>query len=133
MIRSMKRSKWAAIVLLALIMGYFAFDKIALSPQRQAEFADSTTLSWAAPTENHDNSPLTDLTGYIIHYWTQAGRNETKIYVDDAETTSYDVENLMLGTYYFSVTAINSDGRESTFSNMAEKTIPSMTGSGESP
>ena len=133
MIRSMKRSKWAAIVLLALIMGYFAFDKIALSPQRQAEFADSTTLSWTAPTENHDNSPLTDLTGYIIHYWTQAGRYSNTIYVDDPETTSYEVENLMPGTYYFAVTAINSDGGESAFSNMVEKKIPLTTGSGETP
>lgn len=133
MIRSMKRSKWAVIVLLALIMGYFAFDKAVLSPQGQEEFAGSTTLSWTAPTENDDNSPLTDLTGYIIHYWDQAGQYSNTIYVGDPETTSYEVENLMPGTYYFAVTAINSDGGESAFSNMLEKTIPLMTGSGETP
>ncbi len=133
MIRSMKRSKWAVIVLVALIIGYFAFDKFVLLPQRQAELAGSATLSWTAPTENEDNSHLTDLTGYIIHYSTQAGQYSNTIYVDDPETTSYDVENLMPGTYYLAVTAITSDGRESAFSNMVEKTIPLMTGPGESP
>ena len=128
-----KLSKWKVIVLAALVLGYFAFDKIVLSPQRQAESDGSVTLSWTAPTENEDNSPLADLAGYKIHYGTQAGQYSNTIYVDDPETTSYEVENLMPGTYYFAVTAINSDGGESAFSNMVEKKIPLTTGSGETP
>ena len=129
----MKLSKWSVIVPLALIIGYFTFDKFVLSPRRQAEFTGSLTLSWTAPTENEDNSPLTDLAGYIIHYSTGADQYPTTIYVDDPKSTSYEVENLAPGTYYITVSAVNSYGVESTLSNTIAKTVPMMTGSGESP
>ncbi len=119
-----KLSKWKVIVLAALVLGYFAFDKIVLSPQRQAESDGSVTLSWTALTENEDNSPLTDLAGYFIHYGTQAGQYSNTIYVDDPKTTSYKFKILSPGTYYFAITAINFDGSESALSNMIAKTVP---------
>ena len=119
-----KLSKWKVIVLAALVLGYFAFDKIVLSPQRQAESDGSVTLSWTAPTENEDNSPLADLAGYKIHYGTQAGQYSNMIYIDDPTTTSYKFNNLSPGIHYFAITAINIDGRESALSNMIAKTVP---------
>jgi len=124
MIRLEKLSKWIVIMLAALVLGYFAFDIVVLSPQRQAEFDGSVTLSWIAPTENEDNSPLTDLAGYVIHYGTHAGQYSNTIYLDDPETTGYKFENLSPGTYYFAVAAINTDGAESTLSDMIAKTVP---------
>ena len=124
MIRLEKPSKWIVIMLAALVLGYFAFDIVVLSPQRQAEFDGSVTLSWIAPTENEDNSPLTDLAGYVIHYGTHAGQYSNTIYLDDPETTGYKFENLSPGTYYFAVAAINTDGAESTLSDMIAKTVP---------
>ena len=124
MIRLEKLSKWTVIVLPALMLGCSAFDENVLSPQRQAEFAGSVTLSWTAPKENEDKSPLINLIGYSIRYGTHAGQYLKTIYVDDPETTSYEVENLAPGTYFFAVTAINTDGRESTLSNMVSKTVP---------
>ena len=124
MIRLEKLSKWIVIMLAALVLGYFAFDIVVLSPQRQAEFDGSVTLSWTAPTENEDNSPLTDLAGYVIHYGTHAGQYSNTIYLDDPETTGYKFENLSPGTYYFAVAAINTDGAESTLSDMIAKTVP---------
>ena len=124
MIRVEKLSMWTVIVLAALMLAYFAFDKIVLSPPRQAEFDGSVTLSWTVPTENEDMSPLTDLAGYIIHYGTQAGQYSNTIYVDDPKTTSYKFENLSPGTYYFAITAINTDDVESALSDMIAKTVP---------
>jgi hypothetical protein len=124
MIRLERLSKWIAIVLIALVLGYFAFDNFVLSPQRQAVFHGSVTLSWAAPTENEDNSPLTDLAGYVIYYGTQAGQYSYTIHIDDPKTTGYKLESLSPGTYYFAITAINTDGAESAVSDMIEKTVP---------
>ena len=124
MVRLEKLSKWTVIMLAALMLGYFAFDKIVLSPQTQADFDGSVSLSWTAPTENEDNSPLADLAGYMIHYGTRAGQYSNTIHVDDPKATSYEVENLSSGTYYFAMTAISTDGAESALSNMIAKTVP---------
>jgi hypothetical protein len=37
--------------------------------------------------------------------------------------TSYLVSNLAPGTYYFGVTAYNTDGTQSTLSNVGSKTV----------
>jgi len=124
MIRVEKLSKWTVIVLATLMLAYFAIDRIVLSPPGHAEFDGSVTLSWTVPTENEDTSPLTDLAGYIIHYGTQAGQYSNTIYVDDPKITSYKVENLSPGTYYFSMTSINTDDVESALSDMVAKTVP---------
>lgn len=123
MIRPKILSKWILIVLPALLLGYFAFDKIMLSSQQQAESAGSARILWAAPTENEDDGPLTELNGYVIYYGTHAGQYSNMIVIDDPETTSYQIENLSPGTYYFAVTAINTDGLESTMSNMVVKKV----------
>ena len=123
MIRPKMMSKWIVIVLPALMLGYFAFDKIVLSSQRQAETAGSARISWTAPTENEDDGPLTEIAGYVIHYGTDAGQYSHIVVIKDPETTCYEFENLSPGTYYFAVTAINTDGLESTMSNMVVKKV----------
>jgi len=119
-----KPSIWAVISLLAVALGYVTFDKLVLSPQPQAEPSGSATLSWIAPTENEDDSPLTDLAGYVIHYTMKDGQYSETIYIDDPEITIHRVENLAPGTYYFSISAVESDGGESALSNVIAKTIP---------
>ena len=124
MMRRNKLSIWTAITLSALAVGYFTFDKLVLSPQRQAELSGSATLSWVPPTENEDDSPLTDLAGYVIHYTTEEGQSSETIDIDDPGITTYKVENLAPGTYYFSISAVESNGGESSLSNVIVKTIP---------
>ena len=86
--------------------------------------AGSATLSWDAPTTNSDGTPLTDLAGYKIYYGTDSA-NYTEI-IDTGNTTSYQVNNLTDGlTYYFAVTAYDTSGNESAFSNEVSKTIQS--------
>lgn len=83
----------------------------------------SATLNWTPPTQNSDGSPLTDLAGYNVYYGTAPGSYGTPIYLNNPGLSSYTVNNLSSNTYYFVVTAVNSMGVESNFSNMATKTI----------
>lgn len=81
------------------------------------------TLNWDAPTENTDGSPLTNLTGYKIYYGTSASALNQSINVSTAGVQTYVVENLSAATWYFAITAVSASGVESSFSNVANKTI----------
>jgi hypothetical protein len=85
----------------------------------------SATLSWTPPTQNMDGTPLTDLTSYNIYYGTSQGVYPNQVPVGNPGITSFVVDNLSPGTYFFVSTAINSAGIESPFSNVATKTITS--------
>jgi hypothetical protein len=82
----------------------------------------SATLSWTAPTQNTDGTPITDLAGYHIYYGVSASQMTTTITVTSAET-SYVVSGLAPATYYFAVVAFTSAGLDSPQSNVASKTI----------
>lgn len=82
----------------------------------------AATLSWQAPTQNTDGTPLMDLASYKIYYGTSEGNYPNQIPVNQGITT-YVVENLPADTYYFVTTAINSSGMESNYSNVATKII----------
>jgi len=74
------------------------------------------TLSWQAPTENADGSQLVDLKGYKVHYGSASKNYSDTIQVSNPGITTYMVENLKAGQYYFAVTAYNSAGQESSLS-----------------
>lgn len=80
-------------------------------------------LTWTAPTENVDGSPLTDLAGYKIYWGTQPGELTNSITIDNPAVVTYVLENLVPATYYFVATAFNSVGAESDPSDMASLTI----------
>ena len=83
----------------------------------------STTLSWTAPTLNEDGTPLDNLAGYKIYYGTASRSYTNTIQIDSPAITTYVVENLTPGTYYFAATAFNADGIESRFSGEASATL----------
>jgi hypothetical protein len=85
--------------------------------------AGTATLSWAAPTENIDGTPVTGLAGYRVYYGTSADALTQSIEVPGPATTTYVVSDLGPGTYYFAVAAYNSDGIEGAQSSVASKTI----------
>jgi hypothetical protein len=81
------------------------------------------TLSWTAPTENTDGSTISNLSGYRIRYGKSAGALTSTIVINNASVTTYVVEDLAPATWYFAVTAVNSSGAESSYSNVANKQI----------
>jgi len=81
------------------------------------------TLSWTAPTENADGSPLVDLSGYKIRYGTSPGDYTETVTLSNAGLNRYVVDNLTTGTYYFTISAYNSAGTESQLSGELSTTI----------
>jgi hypothetical protein len=73
-------------------------------------------LTWLPNTES-------DLAGYRVHIGTTSGSYHLPI--DVGNTTTHKMTGLSPGqTYYFSVTAYNTSGYESGYSNEASKSIP---------
>lgn len=83
----------------------------------------SATLSWTAPTENEDSSPLTDLAGYTVYYGTSIDDYPNSVTIYNPGITTNIVENLSTGTWHFIVTAFDLSGNESAPSNIVSLTI----------
>ncbi|HHN65661.1 MAG TPA: fibronectin type III domain-containing protein, partial [Nitrospirae bacterium] len=77
-------------------------------------FAYTVTLSWDANTES-------DLAGYKVYYGTSS-RNYTET-IDVGNTTTYQITGLSEGTYYFAVTAYDTSGNESDYSEEVSKSF----------
>jgi hypothetical protein len=77
--------------------------------------ANTVTLSWQPPTENTNGTSLNDLSGYRIYYGENSGNYTTSIQVANPGVTTYVVEDLPPGHYYFSMTSYTSSGAESGF------------------
>jgi hypothetical protein len=73
-------------------------------------------VGWNPPTENIDDSPLTDLAGYNIYWGTDPIALTENVTIAEPGVTSHLVENLGAGTYYFAVTAFNEQYIESELS-----------------
>ncbi len=86
--------------------------------------AGQVVLSWDPPTTNTDGTPLTDLGGYKLYYGTGSGSYGSVI--DVGNVITYTVTGLLDGTYYFAVTAHDTLGNESNFSNEVFRTIASV-------
>ena len=84
----------------------------------------SATLSWQAPTENNDGTPLTNLGGYRIAYGTSPSAFTKTVNLTNPGLTTYTITDLSSGTWYFAVKAYTTSGVESDLSNVASKTIP---------
>lgn len=80
-------------------------------------------LSWQPPTENEDGTPLADLTGYVIRYGRTAGALDKSLRITNPGTTMYVVDNLIEGTWYFSLSSVNASGVESRPTGYVSKTI----------
>ncbi len=81
------------------------------------------TVSWVPPTENIDGTALTTLAGFLIYYGKNAADLAEHVTVSNPGLTSYVLENLEDGTWYFRLRAYTSDGAVSDLSNIASKTI----------
>ncbi|NIS75028.1 MAG: hypothetical protein GTO08_07065 [Deltaproteobacteria bacterium] len=78
-------------------------------------------LTWEAPATNVDGTPVTDLAGFKIYIGPSSGSYTDSIDVGNVYT--YTLEDLPSGTLYFCVTAYDTMGNESDFSNEGSKTL----------
>lgn len=95
----------------------------ATSPTSAITAPGKATLSWTAPIENTDGTALTNLSGYKIYYGMTQNNLDSYQTIPNASVTAFIVENLTVGTWFFAVAAVNSQGMESAISNIASKTI----------
>jgi hypothetical protein len=84
----------------------------------------TATVSWTAPTTNDDGSTLTDLAGFRVAYGQNSASLDQSAAISNASISTYTVNNLTSGQWFFAVYAVNSSGLESGISNVASKTIP---------
>ena len=83
----------------------------------------AATVSWVAPTTRTDGTPLTNLAGFRIYYGATSGSYPNSVSVTNPNLTSYAIDALPAGTYYFVATAFDASGNESAYSAPASKTI----------
>lgn len=76
----------------------------------------TVTLTWLPPTQYSDGTPLTSLSGYDIYYGNASQSYSQSIKVSNPGLTTYVVQNLPAGTYYFAIAAYDSTGAQSSFS-----------------
>jgi hypothetical protein len=83
----------------------------------------SVTLSWTPPTQNEDGTALTDLAGYEVRYGKDQANLDRSVQLTNPSLSTYVVDSLTSGTWFFAVRSINSTGNGSVLSNVATKTI----------
>jgi hypothetical protein len=83
----------------------------------------SATVTWIAPSQNADGSPLTNLAGFHVYYGSDANVLSTLQDVPQPGISSTVVANLKSGTYFFAVSAYTADGAESELSAVVSKQI----------
>ena len=81
-------------------------------------------MTWQPPALNSDGSPLTDLAAFKVYWGTTPGTYSKSTKISSAAARTYTVGGLTKGTWYFVVTALNSKGVESPYSNVWSKTVP---------
>jgi hypothetical protein len=88
-----------------------------------ATASGSATLTWNAPTQNTDGTPYADAAGYRVYWGTSQGSYSNSHTLNGLGLQTYVVEPLTPGTWYFVVTAFDTSGNESTYSNVATKQL----------
>jgi hypothetical protein len=66
---------------------------------------------------------LNNLAGYEVLYGRSAAELSSSVSINNPSVSTYAIENLSSGTWYFAVVAVNGQGTWSPLSNIATKTI----------
>jgi len=81
------------------------------------------TVTVTPPTRNSDGSVLTNLAGMRIHYGTSPSGLTQQVQLVSTTPTTYTLNNLASGTWYFGATAYTATGAESAMSAVASLTL----------
>ena len=77
----------------------------------------SVTLDWIPPTQNVNGTPVLDLAGYNVYIGNLSGIYTDFRLLDNPGLVTYVLDLPGSGEWFVAVTAINSVGNESDFSN----------------
>jgi len=105
--------------LIFLILTILIFNSVSWAVPTQQR----TGLAWTAPTTNVDGSPYTDAGGFYVYWGTASGAyDDTRSFqiTDPADTNVLFSELVGLeepANYYFAVTAYDTSGNESDYSD----------------
>jgi len=122
------RGPWPVMLAIAALLSACgnadeASSTATASPTSSTTASGSATLSWVPPTKNTDGSVVTHLAGYYIYYGTRPTELNQVIQLKDPQLTSYEVNHLRPGTYYFSVVAFTESGAKGSSSPLVSKMI----------
>jgi len=92
------------------------------TPTNPTPSSYSASLSWTIPSAREDGKALSlsELSGYEVYYTTDASSTSkgTVVKIDGGNKSSYVVSGLPAGTYYFAISAIDTNGLKSALSSM---------------
>jgi hypothetical protein len=85
----------------------------------------TAALTWTAPGEREDGRALSpaELGGYRIHFGPAADPEQYVIEVSDSSSSQYTINGLDPDTWVFAVSAFDTAGEESSYSNSMTKVI----------
>jgi len=88
------------------------------------EILSSIQLSWDTPLKREDGTDLElyEINGYVIKYGTDTNNLDHQVGVVGADTGVL-IESLEVGTYYFSIATIDSDGVQGNYSPQIQQII----------
>ena len=77
----------------------------------------TTTLDWIPPTMNVDGTPLLDLAGHNVYFGPESGMYLDFRHLDNPGLVTYVLDLPSSGSWFITITALDSAGNESDFSN----------------
>ncbi len=119
--------KISAIIWVGLLLALVLFGAPETwAAEATVEGVGKLRLGWEAPTQNVDGSDLTDLAGYK-YYWGP----QSRMYIDSFAITDETITDgefqvtvtALVTEYYVAMTALDTAGNESAYSNEVLKTI----------
>jgi hypothetical protein len=106
------------------LIGLFLLVTTACASSDSSPTGEPGTLASGTAMLSWDPSVGPDIVGYKVYLATASGAYGGPLATLAPDATSYTATGLGAGsTYFFVVTAYNSDGAESSFSNEVSKTI----------
>jgi hypothetical protein len=103
------------------LMAIFLFIFISLSINdvlaAPALVGKNAPVTWTAPITNTDGTALTNLAGFRLYWGTTAGTYTTSRDIGNVKATTLNVLGIFSGNWFMAVTAYDTTGNESGYSN----------------
>ena len=92
---------------------------------REQARSSARELTWDAPTEREDGSPLSfnEVQGYVIEYGNSSIDLQHSVKVDSLLPNTYIINDLPLGTLFLRIATIDSDNKQGAFSQVINITL----------